>query len=279
MSKNISETANTTGDIPYQLKTYSAHNSNMSTNDDGQSSTLSSQKDYSIKNVHIEKNTKGKPPYSYATLIKYAIENSKKKRLTLSEIYQWVIDHYPYYNSAGTGWKNSIRHNLSLNKSFVRVPRPVNEPGKGAYWQLDYQSVQPNTTVETTERDRLKLPYLPPSQHFNRSLPLDLNMNTKFIPAPFYETPSNKPHHCKHFSPHCYHHYHRHQYHQNHHNHHSHRVDITQNKYAYPSNYLTHNNKSQVGAFYPHSKQNNSSTTLPVTTIPYSNSSAINFDD
>ncbi|KAI7865599.1 hypothetical protein BDF14DRAFT_1688199, partial [Spinellus fusiger] len=83
------------------------------------------------------KNTEGKPPYSYATLIKYAIENSPDRKLTLSDIYQWVITHYPYYNSAGTGWKNSIRHNLSLNKSFTRVPRPINEPGKGSYWTVD----------------------------------------------------------------------------------------------------------------------------------------------
>ncbi|ORY98769.1 hypothetical protein BCR43DRAFT_436603, partial [Syncephalastrum racemosum] len=94
----------------------------------------------STKDIHVEKNTEGKPPYSYATLIKYAIENSPQKKLTLSEIYQWVIEHYPYYSTAGTGWKNSIRHNLSLNKSFVRVARPINEPGKGSYWMVDYRA-------------------------------------------------------------------------------------------------------------------------------------------
>jgi hypothetical protein len=59
----------------------------------------------STREIHVEKNTEGKPPYSYATLIKYAIENSQRKKLTLSEIYQWVIDHYPFYSTAGTGWK------------------------------------------------------------------------------------------------------------------------------------------------------------------------------
>ncbi|KAJ8660227.1 hypothetical protein O0I10_004087 [Lichtheimia ornata] len=83
-------------------------------------------------------NSDGKPPYSYATLIRYAIQSSPDKKLTLSQIYQWVLERYPYYNTAGAGWKNSIRHNLSLNKSFVRVPRPVNEPGKGSYWTVDY---------------------------------------------------------------------------------------------------------------------------------------------
>ncbi|KAI9299772.1 hypothetical protein BJ944DRAFT_137278, partial [Cunninghamella echinulata] len=77
-----------------------------------------------------------KPPYSYATLIRYAIENSPSQKLTLNEIYNWVLEHYSYYKTAGSGWKNSIRHNLSLNKSFVRVSRPINEPGKGSYWMI-----------------------------------------------------------------------------------------------------------------------------------------------
>lgn len=67
----------------------------------------------STKDIHVERNTEGKPPYSYATLIKYAIENSQRKKLTLSEIYQWVIDHYPYYATAGSGWKVNF-----VSKSF-----------------------------------------------------------------------------------------------------------------------------------------------------------------
>lgn len=50
-------------------------------------------------------NSDGKPPYSYATLIRYAIQSSPDKKLTLSQIYQWVLERYPYYNTAGAGWK------------------------------------------------------------------------------------------------------------------------------------------------------------------------------
>ncbi|RCH95016.1 Forkhead box protein J3 [Rhizopus azygosporus] len=113
-----------------------------------------------VSDMKVEKNTEGKPPYSYATLIKYAIERSPGNKLTLSQIYQWVIDHYPYYASAGSGWKNSIRHNLSLNKSFVRVPRPVNEPGKGSYWTVDQYAQLNDTKIKSNHRGKRPAPEL-----------------------------------------------------------------------------------------------------------------------
>ncbi|KAJ2848118.1 hypothetical protein GGI22_005801, partial [Coemansia erecta] len=87
--------------------------------------------------IKLKTHTSGKPPYSYATLITYAIMKHPRKQMTLNEIYTWVMEHYPYFKTAGSGWKNSIRHNLSLSKTFVRIPRPINEPGKGAYWTVD----------------------------------------------------------------------------------------------------------------------------------------------
>lgn len=77
-----------------------------------------------------------KPPYSYATMITQAILSNEDGVMSLSEIYDWIASHYAYYKYSKTGWQNSIRHNLSLNKAFEKVPRRPNEPGKGMKWQI-----------------------------------------------------------------------------------------------------------------------------------------------
>lgn len=78
-----------------------------------------------------------KPPFSYAQLIKEAIETSSSQMLTLKEIYTFIESKYPFYRENGDAYKNSIRHNLSLNKLFRKIPKDPAKPNKkGSYWGL-----------------------------------------------------------------------------------------------------------------------------------------------
>ncbi|KAK6459201.1 fork head family transcription factor [Scheffersomyces xylosifermentans] len=90
------------------------------------------KKSKASKDAVFDLHSEEKPPYSYATLIGISIFSNEEKKLTLSQIYQWISDTFKYYKREDVGWQNSIRHNLSLNKAFVKGEK--SKDGKGHFW-------------------------------------------------------------------------------------------------------------------------------------------------
>lgn len=92
-----------------------------------------------------------RPVLSYNELIIEAIKTSDVGMLSLQDIYDYIQDSYDYFKRTTVAWQNSIRHNLSVQKIFERVPRPSTMPGKGGLWRL-----APVYEIETRSSDQIQ---------------------------------------------------------------------------------------------------------------------------
>ena len=121
-----------------------------------------------------------KPPHSYAQLIGMSILRAPNRRLTLAQIYKWISDTYTFYSATDAGWQNSIRHNLSLNKAFIKQERPKDDPGKGNYW-----AIQPGMEHQFIKDKMARKPPGP-----NENVPV---LSTNLSPVNLPETAQFKP--------------------------------------------------------------------------------------
>uniref|UniRef100_A0A4W3J3M9 Forkhead box protein M1 n=1 Tax=Callorhinchus milii TaxID=7868 RepID=A0A4W3J3M9_CALMI len=128
----------------------------------------------SVESVHE------RPPYSYMAMIQFAINSTQSKRMTLKEIYTWIEDHFPYFKHvAKPGWKNSIRHNLSLHDMFIRQ---TSHNGKISHWTIRAEANQVGF--------RKMKPLLPRTDSYLVPIPLSLNSPLILQPSTHITLPS-----------------------------------------------------------------------------------------
>lgn len=137
---------------------------------------------------------------SYADLITMALERAPSKQMTLAEIYDWIVANIPFFKDKGDhnssiGWKNSIRHNLSLHDKFSRVTPTNTTKNIGAYWTLipenDETKTKGRTEMESMSPPASTSVPSPPSNFRKRSSTMPTNLNRPQRPSKFKR---NSPH-------------------------------------------------------------------------------------
>jgi forkhead box protein N len=84
--------------------------------------------------IETKENGFPKPAYSYACLIALALKNSYTDSMSVSEIYKFICEHFPYFKNAPSEWKNSVRHTLCMNKCFEKSEKPASSGGQWRGW-------------------------------------------------------------------------------------------------------------------------------------------------
>ncbi|XP_002166935.1 forkhead box protein fkh-2 [Hydra vulgaris] len=164
----------------------------------------SSQIDKDVKNVFKDEllendlscNKKVEPEKiaSYTEMIAKAIFSGKGNMSTLQDIYEFLIENFPILKSRGKSWKNSVRHTLSLNEWFVKIPRTDN--GKSCYWSIhpiylnrfrkgDFQKQRKSGITRLHHSS--KRTHVFPSYFYTESTPSDYPHMVPTLPSPYRE--------------------------------------------------------------------------------------------
>ncbi|XP_005746760.1 forkhead box protein R1 isoform X1 [Pundamilia nyererei] len=79
-----------------------------------------------------------RPPVNYCILIALALKSSHTGSFKVQQIYNFTREHFPFFQTAPDGWKNTIRHNLCFNSSFRKTCNQLCRDGKrkSCFWHL-----------------------------------------------------------------------------------------------------------------------------------------------
>ncbi|XP_029903425.1 forkhead box protein R1 [Myripristis murdjan] len=100
-----------------------------------------------------------RPPVNYCILIAMALSNSHTGSLNVQQIYNFTREHFPFFQTAPDGWKNTIRHNLCFSNSFRKTPHQLCREGKrkSCLWHLTLDGrCRLRDEIHTLTRELLK---------------------------------------------------------------------------------------------------------------------------
>ncbi|KAF5298579.1 hypothetical protein FQR65_LT09673 [Abscondita terminalis] len=112
-----------------------------------------------------------KPPFTYTELIEHAL--NEKGELTVSGIYQWISDRFPFYKQNDDRWKNSVRHNLSINPHFRKGSKAVH--GAGHLWTIAQRDDKKNWNMK---KQRIQQFIQASYNEYNRDQQLEIELET-----------------------------------------------------------------------------------------------------